>query len=77
MRLFNHFEFRKRVTVKPGRPRDPSSPGDGRPLRTRAKYDGSGEPTTRGLQHLSPVPGWALEHYHPGWRRTKERLLFR
>jgi phosphatidylserine/phosphatidylglycerophosphate/cardiolipin synthase-like enzyme len=79
MRLFNHFEFRQRVAeddleggqgpVLAGARSSPTS-------STRATL-ASGEPATQGLRHLDPVPGWALEHYHPGWRRTKERLLFR
>ena len=78
MRLFNHFEFRSRV------PADDVA-GDGPELAggvASAADDGApvtptGEATTAAFRHLVPTPTWAWEHYVPGWRRTKERELFR
>ena len=79
MRLFNHFEFRQRVAeddLEGGQ--GPVLAGALRLATSSARATlASGEPATQGLRHLDSVPGWALEHYHPGWRRTKERLLFR
>lgn len=72
MRLFNHFEFRERVAAFAAA-RQIGQPAGVRSTSAMA----SGEPKTQGLQHLDPEPGWALEHFHPGWQRTKERILFR
>ncbi len=78
MRLFNHFEFRARVAangVAGSGPElaggVPSAAGDGAPTTV------TGEATTAAFRHLEPTPTWAWEHYVPGWRRTKERELFR
>jgi len=78
MRLFNHFEFRERVQADQAGSRGPELAGG----RASAAAEGeatmaSGEPTTQRRFHLDPEPGWALEHYVPGWQRTKERELFR
>jgi phosphatidylserine/phosphatidylglycerophosphate/cardiolipin synthase-like enzyme len=75
MRLFNHFEFRQRVSPPRGRAMELSGGRASAANRGEATMR-SGEPVTRGLNHLDPSPGWALEHYRPGWRRTKERQLF-
>lgn len=78
MRLFNHFEFRQRVSAMQVDGRGPELAGGTVPAAaTGQPLMATGEPTTQGLQHLEATPGWALEHYHPGWRRTKERELFR
>jgi phosphatidylserine/phosphatidylglycerophosphate/cardiolipin synthase-like enzyme len=78
MRLFNHFEFRSRVAAGQAPRRGPelagglpSAAGDGAPATS------TGEATTGAFRHLVPTPTWAWEHYVPGWRRTKERELFR
>jgi phosphatidylserine/phosphatidylglycerophosphate/cardiolipin synthase-like enzyme len=78
MRLFNHFEFRNRVAAGDAEGTGPQLAG-GVPSAAAEGLAAmpTGEPTTGGFRHLDPVPGWALEHYVPGWRRTKERLLFR
>ena len=76
MRLFNHFEFRQRLD--PSQDRRPElAGGTVSSAATGAAAMPTGEPTTKGFGHLDPVPGWALEHYEPGFRRTKERELFR
>jgi len=78
MRIFNHFEFRDRISAAQRGSRRPRLAAGAAPT---AEAGGgvmdSGEPTTRGFRHLDPEPGWALEHYVPGWQRTKERELFR
>ena len=77
MRLFNHFEFRSRVAARHGR-RGPELAG-GTPSAADEGADATptGEATTGAFRHLVPTPTWAWEHFVPGWRRTKERLLFR
>jgi phosphatidylserine/phosphatidylglycerophosphate/cardiolipin synthase-like enzyme len=78
MRLFNHFEFRAHVAVEQrGRRGLELAGGSPSAADTGAATMVSGEPTTQGLRHLEPNPGWALEHYRRGWQRTKERQLFR
>lgn len=77
MRLFNHFEFRNRVSALQPDGSAPELAGGTIPAAAVGQPMAAGEPTTQGFQHLKSTPGWALEHYHPGWRRTKERELFR
>jgi phosphatidylserine/phosphatidylglycerophosphate/cardiolipin synthase-like enzyme len=76
MRLFNHFEFRNHARV-PRSQRGFELAGGIMPLAAEGLAAPSGEPPTRGPRHLEPEPGWALEHYRRGWKRTKERELFR
>jgi phosphatidylserine/phosphatidylglycerophosphate/cardiolipin synthase-like enzyme len=78
MRLFNHFEFRSRVAADRANGRGPELAGG----LTSAAAGGAavtptGEATTAAFRHLVPTPTWAWEHYVPGWRRTRERELFR
>ena len=77
MRLFNHFEFREHVSRN--RTRRLSLELAGGTVAAAAETEATmaaGEPVTRGPRPLDPEPGWALEHYEPGWQRTKERELF-
>jgi phosphatidylserine/phosphatidylglycerophosphate/cardiolipin synthase-like enzyme len=78
MRLFNHFEFRSRVAADRSNGRGPELAGGGTSAgASGAPVTSSGEATTAAFRHLVPTPTWAWEHYVPGWRRTKERELFR
>jgi phosphatidylserine/phosphatidylglycerophosphate/cardiolipin synthase-like enzyme len=78
MRLFNHFEFRAHVSAMQGRRRGPElAGGTVAAAEVETEPMARGEPRTQGLRHLDALPGWALEHYQPGWQRTKERELFR
>jgi hypothetical protein len=78
MRLFNHFEFRGRVAADRARGRGPELAGGVASAADEgAAVTPTGEATTAAFRHLVPTPTWAWEHYVPGWRRTKERELFR
>jgi phosphatidylserine/phosphatidylglycerophosphate/cardiolipin synthase-like enzyme len=78
MRLFNHFEFRSRVAADRANGRGPELAGGVASAgASGAAVTPTGEATTAAFRHLVPTPTWAWEHYVPGWRRTKERELFR
>jgi phosphatidylserine/phosphatidylglycerophosphate/cardiolipin synthase-like enzyme len=78
MRLFNHFEFRQRVAADRAHGHGPELAGGvGSAAAEGAAVTNTGEATTSAFRHLIPTPTWAWEHYVPGWRRTKERELFR